>query len=233
MEATPNGDVKVETAESFARDYLEDLFNNNKNLGAFEEETLDLNIKSKYDDIDVEEEGNAGNGATYTAASLHEEEEPEYAPLEPGNETFQVNGHTEVEVASQNGDIENEVLEPNHLAFTSQSEVLEPEVTSMRQEPVAQFEMKHTTAEEEEEADDIVAPIHNSRSIPSQNEEEESYDLKFKTIGLSKNWWESKHNESENQKEESPSVDKFRTIKQNIRKGNTRSLMARFEKLAE
>lgn len=292
--ATTNGDTKGETAETFARDYLEELFSSNKNLGAFEEETLDLNIKSKYDNILVEEEAEndhshdhheeskADNVASFTveavatnhqeadsSSSLAEEEavQPE-APLEPGHETFQVhdsethqvngsephqvNGHAEHEVAdehehehvhevaSQNGDLHHDVPEPDQVEFISHSvDVIEPEVSQFHLQSeapaVAQFEAPpEPTPEEEEEVDDVVAPIPSARAAPGQTSEEEEADLQFKKLGLSKNWWDSKRSESETQQDgDLPAPDKFRTIKQNIRKGNTRSLLARFENMSK
>jgi len=258
--ATTNGDVHLETAQSFATDYLNDLFANNRNLGAFEEETLDLNIKSKYDDLDEEEvteeikkheesssssesEEESHVAHNTFSAPVHEEEDDEEpavdSPLEPGHQTFQVNGHSEpeVEVASHNGDL-NGVPEPNqseftsHSEFSSHSEVIEPEISQFRSES-EQPGAQQVTAEEEEEADDVVAPIPTSRGKTQQETEDELMEMKFAKLGVSKDWWDSKRKETDGQKDNGEPVDKFKTIKQNIRKGNTRSLLARFENLSK
>lgn len=287
--ATPNGDVPNQTAESFARDYLENLFNNNKNLGAFEEETLDLNITSKYDDIVVEEEEDQVDNsvASESVAPAEEPLEPgqdtlkvnghleevqvanvpepaqvaevaaEVAadePLEPGKETLQVNGHVEeIEVAARNGHLESEVIEPGHAQFSSQSS--EPliteqlsQLTVQADEPVepGQTNLEAEYREEETESDHS-APVPMSRGqfqtakVEEEENEEEgeeeldqiAKELEFKKMGLTKNWWDSKRTETENTKEPGKPVDKFKTIKQNIRRGNTRSLLERFENMSK
>ncbi|KAH9403989.1 hypothetical protein TYRP_014502 [Tyrophagus putrescentiae] len=307
--ATTNGDVHIETAASFAKDYLDDLFNNNKNLSAFEEETLDLNITSKYDNLSLEEEAETqhpGEGSAFVSATesipepaVEHASVPEAAPAEtafeeeangetavksiaetavesvvetavetvvehkestvhkedipePGHETLQVNGDVVAEkvvVAEQNGHLESEVVEPGHSHFSSESPepavvvekvaqlnaheepaVLEPGLTSFSSTTVA------VTEEEAAESEDVVTPIPMSRAKASKLSEDEELDqiaedMNFKKVGLSKSWWDSKRTETEDTKEKAPPADKFKTIKQNIRKGNTRSLLERFENM--
>ncbi|XP_027196073.2 uncharacterized protein LOC113790586 [Dermatophagoides pteronyssinus] len=56
----------------------------------------------------------------------------------------------------------------------------------------------------------------------------------FKKMGINENWWKERRSANEKEQEESKvPVDKFRTIKQNIRRGNTRSLKERFENMSK
>ena len=59
-------------------------------------------------------------------------------------------------------------------------------------------------------------------------------DKNIRKMVINENWWKEKRTALEKEKQESETpVDKFRTIKQNIRRGNTRSLKERFENLSK
>ncbi|KAF7489226.1 hypothetical protein SSS_00035 [Sarcoptes scabiei] len=56
--------------------------------------------------------------------------------------------------------------------------------------------------------------------------------MELNRIGINERWWNEKRAKNEQEKEmDKIVVDKFRTIKQNIKRGNTRSLLERFENL--
>ena len=317
--AETNGETKVETADSFARDYLDNLFNNSKNLGAFEEETLDLNIKSKYDDIVVDDDAetktttengveNNENGpiepsvkAEFVESAANEEKANN--PPEPENSSFQANDHEESKESVQEANHSNGVIEPEQSNFSAQLEesakeadhsndviepeqsnfsvkpeesvkeadhsndVVEPEQTNFSSQPeetvkeadhsndVVEPEQSNFSAQPEESvkeanhSNDVIEPEQSNFSVQSQEtnghveinnwnkpievstpveEVDEVGEMNFGKLGLKKSWWQHKDDDENKQP-----VDKFRTIKQNIRKGNTRSLMARFESLAE
>lgn len=297
--ATTNGDVHIETAASFAKDYLDDLFNNNKNLSAFEEETLDLNITSKYDNLSLEEEAETKSPEETVASTVESIPEPavDHAPVletapaetavepevkhetvvesaveivvenkendhvvkedipEPGHAALQVNGNVAAEktvVAEHNGHLESEVVEPGQAHFSSESTepavIVEKVAHTVVHEEQTVLEPGHNnfssttpavTEEEAAESEDVVTPIPMSRAKTSKSisEDEEldqiAEDMNFKKVGLSKSWWDSKRTETEDTKEKAPPADKFKTIKQNIRRGNTRSLLERFENMSK
>ncbi|KAI2796185.1 hypothetical protein BLOT_015997 [Blomia tropicalis] len=301
--AETNGETKVETADSFARDYLDNLFNNSKNLGAFEEETLDLNIKSKYDDIVVDDDAetktttengveNNENGPIEPSVKAEfvesvANEEKVNNPPEPENSSFQTNDHEESKESVQEANHSNGVIEPEQSNFSAQPEesakeadhsndcstrrnckeadhsndVVEPEQSNFSAQPeesvkeanhsndVIEPEQSNFSSQPEESvkdanhSNDVVEPEQSNFSVQSQEtnghveinnwnkpievstpveEVDEVGEMNFGKLGLKKSWWQHK-DDGENKQP----VDKFRTIKQNIRKGNTRSLMAR------
>lgn len=272
-------------------------------MSAFEEETLDLNITSKYDNLSVEEESenkqpeesipepavdHVSVMESAPAEHVHEEvkhavedvPEPagehvvehvveqavehevhesnvvkeEEAIPEPAQETLQVNGHVEekgVAVVEQNGHPESEPIEPGQSHFSAESSepavVVEKVIHSQVHEEVHSevpepgqtsfSSITATTEEEEAESEDVVTPIPMSRAKASKLSEDEELDqiaedMDFKKVGLTKSWWNSKRTETEETTEKAPPRDKFKTIKQNIRKGNTRSLLERFENMS-
>lgn len=177
----------------------------------------------------------------------------EEAIPEPGQESLQMNGHVEekVAVAEQNGHLVSEVIEPAQSHFSSEStepaaivekvahlHVHEEERTELPEPGLTSFSsITATTEEEEAEGEDVVTPIPMSRAKATKLSEDEELDqiaedMNFKKVGLSKSWWNSKRTETEETTEKAPPKDKFKTIKQNIRKGNTRSLLERFENMS-
>lgn len=88
--------------------------------------------------------------------------------------------------------------------------------------------------EEEEENDTFEEKVSPPKEEPKQEAidlEDELGELKFKKLGVAKSLWTSKRSEVKHEadEDEKPAFDKFRTIRQNIKKGNTRSLKERFE----
>ena len=67
-----------------------------------------------------------------------------------------------------------------------------------------------------------------------EHHDNDEMNKNFKKMGINENWWKERRSANEKEQEESKEpVDKFRTIKQNIRRGNTRSLKERFENLSK
>ncbi|OTF82203.1 hypothetical protein BLA29_012342 [Euroglyphus maynei] len=78
----------------------------------------------------------------------------------------------------------------------------------------------------------VMEPGQTTMHHEHDNEHDDEMDKNFRKMVINENWWKEKRSayEKEQQENREP-VDKFRTIKQNIRRGNTRSLKERFENM--
>lgn len=189
---------------------------------------------------------------SHTADSFHAEETSHTAEISHQDETIKtdVNNNTN---HGENHEHDKMSSFPEPAAHESEfnlksEEKVEEEVVRPASSVEEMFEVKHNTfaedehsqtngnhndeADEEEENDTfeekVSAPKQDSNEIDLEDELDE---LSFKKIGVAKSLWKSKRSEvkQERDEDERPTFDKFRTIKQNIKKGNTRSLKERFE----
>ena len=87
-------------------------------------------------------------------------------------------------------------------------------------------------ADVEEKSNHVSAPEPNEEDFQDDsaaNEKEDDFVDMALGPKINENWWRKKRATVESEQEPTKHVDKFRTIKQNIKQGNTRSLRAHFE----